>query len=126
MDPSKGILKYRFIHTVKTNVDFTWKNLSLGGSFRFFSKMENMDMAIFKFEDATKAAGGTLQPILYKNYYYNHNTGNPIFDVRAGYTVARIHKFSLIADNVGNRMYSLRPLKAEPMRKIVFQYSLKF
>ena len=126
VDPSRGILKYRFIHTVKANVDFTWKNLTLGGSFKFFSKMENMDMAIFKFEDATKAAGGTLQPILYKNYYYNHNTGNPIFDVRAGYTVARIHKFSLIADNVGNRMYSLRPLKAEPMRKIVFQYSLKF
>ncbi len=126
VDPSKGILKYRYLHTVKANLDITWKNLTVGGSFKYFSKIVNLDKAVFDFEDATTHTGGTLQPILYRKYFYNHNNGNAIFDLRLGYTLAQIHKLSLIVDNIANRMYSLRPLKAEPMRKITFQYTLKF
>ena len=126
VDPSKGILKYRYLHTAKANLDITWKNLTVGGSFRYFSKIVNLDKAIFDFEDATTNTGGTLQPILYRKYFYNHNNGNAIFDMRVGFTFAKIHKVSLIIDNIGNRMYSLRPLKAEPMRKITFQYNIKF
>jgi iron complex outermembrane receptor protein len=126
VDPSKGILKYRYLHTAKANLDISWKNLTVGGSFKYFSKIVNLDKAIFDFEDATTNTGGTLQPILYRKYFYNHNNGNAIFDMRVGFTFAGIHKFALIVDNIGNRMYSLRPLKAEPMRKITLQYNLQF
>jgi len=126
VDPSRGILKYRYLHTAKANLDVTWKHLTVGGSFKYFSKIVNLDKAIFDFEDATTATGGTLQPILYKRYFREHNHGNGILDLRMGYTFAKIHKVSLIVDNVANRMYSLRPLKAEPMRRITLQYSLHF
>ena len=91
---------------------------------KYFSKIENLDMAIFNFEDVTKESGGTIQPILYRKYYNNHNNGNIIFDMRLSYSFLEYHKVAIISDNVFNRWYSLRPLKAEPMRSITLQYSL--
>ena len=125
VDPSQGILKYRSLHTVKMDLEFVYRKLSFGVSLKYFSKIENLDQAIFDFEDATLATGGTLQPILYRNYFENHNNGNAIFDTRLSYTFGRYHKIAIIVDNVFNRWYSLRPLKAEPMRKFTLQYNLK-
>jgi len=101
-----------------------YKNLSVGSSVRFFSKTDNLDRAIFDFEDATVSTGGTMQPILYRNYYEHHNNGNVIVDARISYKWMIRHEFALISSNLLNRMYSLRPLKAEPMRNITFQYIL--
>ena len=124
VDPSKKILKYRFLHTVKFDFEISYKSISFGTSLKYFSKIENLDQAIFDFEDATLASGGTLQPILYRNYFYNHNTGNAIFDMRLSYKFRMHHKLALIGNNIFNRWYSLRPLKAEPMRNITLQYTL--
>jgi hypothetical protein len=41
-----------------------------------------------------------------------------------GAELADRHKISLISNNILNRWYSLRPLKAEPMRTIMLQYVL--
>ena len=126
VDPSREILKYRFIHTAKADLQFDIKKLSIGGSLKYFSKTENLDKAIFDFEDATLAAGGTLQPVLYRNYFYHHNNGNTVLDARIHYELGKNQKLGFIVNNLTNRMYSLRPLKAEPMRKFMFQYSLDF
>lgn len=124
VDPSRRILKYRFLHTLKTDLQFDYKGLSFGISMKYFSKTENLDKAIFDFEDATSSAGGTIQAILYRNYYENHNNGNLIFDTRLSYSFGKVHKVAFIIDNLTNRWYSLRPLKAEPMRKFTLQYNL--
>jgi iron complex outermembrane receptor protein len=124
VDPSKRILKYRYLHTLKADIEVVYKNISLGGSVRYFSKIENLDQAIFDFEDATISTGGTLQPILYRSYYEHHNNGNMIIDARISYKLQLRHEFALISSNLLNRMYSLRPLKAEPMRNITVQYIL--
>ncbi|MCF6170658.1 MAG: TonB-dependent receptor [Bacteroidales bacterium] len=126
VDPGRQILKYRSLHTVKMDVEFIYRSFAFGLSLKFFSKIENMDKAIFDFEDATVGSGGTLQPILYKNYFYNHNNGNTIVDMRISYSFATHHKLALISDNIFNRRYSLRPLKAEPMRNVTLQYSMNF
>jgi outer membrane cobalamin receptor len=123
VDPSKNILKYRFLHTVKLDLGFDIYDFSIGMSLKYFSKIENLDKTIFDFEDATLASGGTLQPILYRDYFYNHNNGNAIVDMRAGYRFHKHHKIAVIVDNLFNRWYSLRPLKAEPMRSIQLQYT---
>ena len=123
VDPSKKILKYRFLHTVKFDLSFDFYNFSVGTSLRYYSKIENLDKTVFDFEDATLASGGTLQPILYRDYFYNHNNGNAIVDARLSYKFKLRHKFALICDNLFNRWYSLRALKAEPMRTITIQYT---
>lgn len=125
VDPSKNILKYRFLHSFKGDIEFVFKGFAPGMSVKYFSRIENLDKAIEDFELATNAAGGSIQPIKYMNYFNNHNNGNWILDLRISYSPNEKHKVGLIANNITNRWYSLRPLKAEAMRSILFQYSIK-
>jgi len=125
VNPENNILKYRFLHSVKADIEFDYKGFSPGLGLKYFSKIENLDKAIEDFERATNAAGGSIQPIKYMDYYYNHNNGNVILDLRLSYSFLDKHKVSVTANNLSNRWYSLRPLKAEAMRSIMFQYSLK-
>jgi outer membrane receptor protein involved in Fe transport len=124
VNPGKQILKYRFLHNLKADTELNYKNWSAGASLKYFSKIENLDKAILDFEEHTLATGGTLQAILYSDYFMNHNNGNLVMDFRLGYQW-NIHRISLVSDNALNHWYSLRPLKAEPMRKIILQYAVK-
>lgn len=92
----------------------------------YFSKIENLDKAIIDFEEATVNTGGTMQAILYQRYFETKNNGNTIIDARIGYQLNEHHKWSLVVANALNKTYSLRPLKIEPMRTVMLQYSLKF
>lgn len=126
LDPSKRILKYRFRQTLKGDFEFEYKKYSFGFSIKYFSKIENLDKSIEDFEQATVSSGGSLQPVYYMNYFYNHNNGNVIMDGRISYSFNQHHKIALIVDNFLNRTYSLRPLRAEKMRTIMLQYTMKF
>ncbi len=126
IDPSENILKYRFLHTFKADIEFYTKVFSIGYSIKYFSKIVNLDKAIADFERATISTGGTVQPILYMDYFNKHNNGNVIMDLRISVTIAGKHKLSLISNNFLNRWYSLRPLKAEEMRTIMLQYVFNF
>ena len=63
VDPSRNILKYRFVHSIKMDVELNYRSFSYGVSMKYFSKIENLDQAIFDFEDVTTGSGGTLHPI---------------------------------------------------------------
>ncbi len=125
LDPSENILKYRFLHTIKADLEFYSDQFSTGLSLKYFSRMVNLDKAIEDFENATSSSGGTVQPIRYMDYFNNHNQGNTILDYRVSYEFKKQHKISLICNNILNRWYSLRPLKAEQMRTVMLQYVLK-
>lgn len=126
-DSSNRILKYRFLHTFKADVEYTFREkLAIGGSARYFSKIENLDRAIIDFEEVTVNSGGSLQGIRYIDFYQNHNTGNLIFDARISYTFIKKYKAAIIVSNVTNKTYSLRPLKVEPLRTVMLQLSAKF
>jgi outer membrane receptor protein involved in Fe transport len=124
IDPTENILKYRFLHTFKADVEFYRNRFSIGYSIKYFSRIVNLDKAIADFEQATINTGGTVQPILYMDYFNKHNNGNVIMDLRISIEFARSHKLSIITNNFLNRWYSLRPLKAEEMRTVVLQYVL--
>jgi hypothetical protein len=125
VDPEDNILKYRFLHTFKGDIDLEIYSFSVGFSAKYFSRIENLDKAIEEFENTTLLAGGTIQPILYMDYFYNNNDGKWIFDIRASYSFNDHHQISLLSNNLLNNIYSLRPLKAEAMRNIMVQYVLK-
>ena len=125
LNPESGILKYRFLHNVKADVELTlFKKLSIGVSAKYFSKMENMDRVIESFEEFTEDLY-FVQNIEYMDYYNSTRHGNLIFDARIGYKLTPKHKIAIISSNVGNKVYSLRPLKIEPPRTIMLQYSFK-
>lgn len=125
LDTTNYILKYRFIHTFKGDIELDIHSFSVGFSAKYFSKIENLDDAIREFEESTIAAGGSIQPILYMNYFETNNSGKWIFDLRASYKISEHHEVSLISNNFMNSAYSLRPLKAEPIRSVMIQYVLK-
>lgn len=125
LDPSKGILKYRFLHNVKADVEIVFaKKLAVGISAKYFSKMINMDAIIKDFEELTTQQE-ILQDLRYMDFFNSHRFGNWIFDARVSYNVTDIHKFALIGSNILNRTYSLRPLKIEAPRTIMVQYTFR-
>ncbi|NDC28285.1 MAG: hypothetical protein EBZ94_02995, partial [Crocinitomicaceae bacterium] len=130
LDGTKGILKYRFLHNVKLDAEYTYnKKFSFGMSGKYFSKIINMDAIIKDFEeftnDNTSEIGNSLQDLRYMDYFNAHRFGNWIFDCRISYNLTETHKFALVGSNILNRSYSLRPLKIEAPRTIMIQYTCK-
>lgn len=124
LDPSGRILKYRFLHNVKADVEVTFfKKLSVGGSAKYFSKIMNMDGVIQEFEDATQ--GPFIQTIRYMDYFKENQRGVWVFDARISYNISQKHKLAVISANLFNKSYSLRPLKIEQPRTIMLQYTFK-
>jgi len=125
LDPSNNILKYRFLHNVKSDFELVIrKKIGLGLSAKYFSKIVNMDAIIKDFEQTT-ADIPVLQDLRYMDYFEAHRFGNWIFDVRFSYQLNSNHKIALIGNNILNRSYSLRPLKIEPPRTLMVQYTWK-
>jgi iron complex outermembrane receptor protein len=124
LNTESQVLKYRFLHNIKLDAEYSCGKFTAGLTFKYFSKLVNLDKAIEEFENYTLSTG-TLQPIMYMNYFNNKNQGNPIFDFRVSYAFNDTHKLALIAANAFNRVYSLRPLRAEAPRTIMLQYSFK-
>lgn len=130
LDSVSQILKYRFLHNLKADIEFTlFGKLGIGFSAKYFSKIVNMDAIIRDFEqmttDTTSDIGLWLQDLRYMDYYESHRFGNWIFDARISFAISPAHKIALIGTNILNRTYSLRPLKIEPPRTIMLQYSYK-
>jgi outer membrane receptor protein involved in Fe transport len=116
-DPS-GMLKYRFNHLVKADVEFIYKRLMVGASVRYNSYMKNIDK-IFE----------SLDPLLkygLVDFRNKNNKGDYIIDFRIGVDVARHSRFSLVVNNALNRVYTLRPLDIAAPRTFAIQYQLKF
>jgi iron complex outermembrane receptor protein len=129
VDPSDNILKYRFLHTIKADIEFYTKYFSVGYTLKYFSRIVNLDKAIEEFEKATESTGGTMQPIRYMDYFYEHNNGNVVMDLRIAVELKGRHKISLISNNFLNRWYSLSQqypsffsVRFGSLTVVVFQY----
>lgn len=113
------ILKYRFEHTAKLDVEFVYKWLSVGTSFRYNSAMKNIDAAFFALEQIGFLHGLT-------SFRAKHTQGDYVFDARIAAQVNKIVKVSFIVNNIANRIYSLRPLAVEGPRSFVVQCAVQF
>jgi iron complex outermembrane receptor protein len=126
LNPENQILKYRFLHNVKADVEWIHnKKVAVGFSLKYFSKIENLDAVIAEFEETT-AIINTIQNIRFMDYFESNRNGNLVLDARCSYTLNDHHKIALISANITNRIYALRPLRIEPLRTIMLQYTYKF
>jgi outer membrane receptor for ferric coprogen and ferric-rhodotorulic acid len=85
--------------------------------------MQNIDKAFTEIEQLTHDASPYLAEIKAVDYWKNHD-GFHVFDARVSYQMLEKQKLSLIASNLFNVDYSLRPLKIESPRTIAIQYVL--
>jgi outer membrane receptor protein involved in Fe transport len=117
-DTTTNMLKYRFNHLAKADVQLTYKGFSLGGSMRYNSFMKNIDAT---FEDEFL----NILPGL-RAYRMEHNKGNIVFDARIGYEFLKHYKVAFIVNNVANAEYMGRPGDIQAPRSFIaqLQYTL--
>lgn len=119
-DTSTNMLKYRFRHMAKLDVQAGYRNFFVGISTRFNSHMVNIDKV---FEESI--AGNEILEGL-KEYREKYNKGALVFDSRIGYTYKKQYKVNFIVNNLFNAEYTSRPGDVQPPRNflIQFQYNL--
>ncbi|MCW3105089.1 MAG: hypothetical protein JWO09_3529 [Bacteroidetes bacterium] len=121
-DSAKGatyenILKYRYEHTAKADVELSYKGFSFGASCRYNSFMKNIDR--FFLDEASGIKG-------VKKYREKNKNGDTVFDGRISYQVTKTIKVGFIVNNVFNHEYVGRPADMQPPRSYAVQVSLKF
>ncbi len=109
-----NILKYRYKHSGKADIQFDYKKVGLGISMRANSFMENVD-GIFE----SSFFPGT------KQYRAEHNKGDAIFDVRMSYQLQKNSKIAVVINNVLNREVMGRPADIFAPRTYVLQLTIK-
>ncbi|MBT3417250.1 MAG: TonB-dependent receptor [Flavobacteriales bacterium] len=116
-DPS--VLKYRYHHIAKLDIELIYKKFSLGSSYRYNDFMKNID-AIFASQvfEATIVSGINEAREKFKN-------GDFIVDIRTSYQFNDITKISLVINNLLNREYMSRPANMMPPRTIAIQCNMK-
>jgi len=130
---SENVLKYRFRHTAKLDIESTFKEkLSIGASLQYNSKMEALDayfydLGNFLLEpnretielfglDFDELASDILGIEAFRN---RNDKGSVVFDFRVAYNVSEFAKISFILKNATNQAYTLRPLMEAPMNLTV-------
>lgn len=119
-DSGTNMLKYRFNHLARADIEATYKKFSLGASARYNSFMSNIDAV---FEDGV---GGTqILPGL-KQYRLNpmYNNGNLVFDFRMGYKLVDKYRIGFIINNALNREYEARPGDIQAPRNFILQLQM--
>jgi len=109
-----NLLKYRYKHSGKADIQLGYKKFSTGISMRANSFMENVD-AFF-----VVAFPGM------KEYRAAHDQGDYIFDYRISYQLHKTAKLSFIINNMFNREVMGRPMDIQAPRVYAVQLTVKF
>lgn len=121
-DSAKGttyenILKYRYEHTAKGDIELGYKKFSFGVSCRYNSFMKNIDRF---FVDELSGIKGI------KKYRAEHPNGDMVYDGRLSYQLNKTAKVGFIVNNVFNHEYMGRPADMQPPRTYAIQVTIKF
>jgi iron complex outermembrane receptor protein len=114
-DTSTNMLKYRFNHLAKADIQATYKKWSLGASMRYNSFMKNIDRA---FEVGVL---GTELLVGMQQYRQQFNKGVFVFDARISYELKKGIKLNFIANNFLNAEYLSRPGDVQAPRNFTLQ-----
>ena len=124
-DKNTNMLKYRFKHLAKADVEVNYKKLSAGFSCRYNSFMKNIDLTFEEDLDPSLNTTVYLLPGL-KEYRKKYNKGSLVFDFRFGYKINGFMRIGLIANNILNTEYSSRPGDIQAPRNFMLQLQMKF
>jgi iron complex outermembrane receptor protein len=113
------MLKYRYKHSVKGDIEVMIKGFSTGITLTYQSFMERIDEA-FEME----ILGQEFLPGL-KEYRLENDKGVVVLDFRVGWQITKSSGVNLMVKNILNQEYMGRPGDIQPPRNISLQYLLK-
>ena len=123
-DTSVNLLKYRFRHLAKVDIQATYKKFFVGFSCRYNSYMQNID-AVFE-QDVDPSDGEIFILPGLQNYRTKYNKGSFVVDTRMGFDINDAMKINFIANNLLNAEYVTRPGDIQPPRSFVLQLQFQF
>lgn len=112
----ENVLKYRYRHTAKVDIESKAGKFSFGVSVQYNSFMENID-AIFE--------SPFFVPGLHE-YRLEHNKGDLVLGARTAYYPSEALKFSFLVGNLTNREWTARPGLLEPTRNFTLRVDYGF
>lgn len=123
-DTTSNLLKYRFRHLVKADVELGYKKYALGFSCRYNSFMSNIDRVFEEDLDPTIAEVYLLPGL--RKYRAEYNKGNLVVDARIGYKINDQFRVGFMINNLLNAEYSTRPGDIQAPRNFLVQLQMKF
>lgn len=115
----ESILLYRNLHNYRLDVEFYYKNLTVGFAGNYQSRMINVDDILvgegYWGQVMEFFNGGDLFPGM-KQYRNEHTQGDWVFDLRFNYKISDNLKLNFVVNNVFNYEYALRIGKMSPPR----------
>ncbi|MES2798414.1 MAG: TonB-dependent receptor [Bacteroidota bacterium] len=118
-DTVSGLLKYRFRHLAKADVEVNYKGYSLGFSLRYNSYMPNIDKVFLE-----SIGGSYVLPGL-AAYREKYNKGTFVADVRIGYKFNDHFRIGAVCNNLFNVEYTTRPGDIQAPRNFILQLTYK-
>ena len=132
LNADEAVLKYRFYHNAKIDIEFSPKKFVIGMSMDYHSKIVNIDAA---FEDTLCLPNSDFPLYLIggpvgifpgmKEYRETYDKGKLVFNFRLGYEFNDRIKANVILKNAFNREYMGRPGDVRAPRNITFQLAIK-
>ncbi len=126
--PGTRMLKYRYKHLAKADVQWDYGRWMAGVSMRYNSFMVNIDRS---FEELILPVGNgislgdRLLPGM-REYREEHNKGALVFDVRLAFKLNENARILAIVNNLFNEEYMGRPGDVMPPRTFAMQFALQF
>jgi iron complex outermembrane receptor protein len=127
-DNTGNILKYRFQHLTKVDVNVLYKKFAFGVSFRYNSFMQNVDNIFIELDENSGVDyyEGILPTGIKQYRDERYGKGDYVVDIRVRYELNETTKVSLIVNNLLNREYMIRPLKIESPRTGQLMFTIHF
>lgn len=116
----KNVLKYRFRHTAKLDIEMRRKKFSFGVAAFYNSFMENIDAA-FETPLLKPPKGIGLQ-----EWRAAHDSGDVVWSLRSAFRFSEKIKASAIVNNLFNREYSTRPAQLDAPRNVTLRMDFNF
>lgn len=129
-DPQSNILKYRYKHLVKADIQFDYKGWSMGFSMRYNSGMYNIDKSFeeltFNIQNLPVNLNDIILPGLPGYRRKNKFGAATVFDYRLSYRLNENARAALIINNIFNLEYMGRPGDIQAPRTFAIQFALTF
>jgi outer membrane cobalamin receptor len=123
-DSTSNMLKYRFNHLAKIDIQASYKKFSFGISSRYNSFMKNIDL-MFILPIQTETGAQFILPGL-KEYRQKYNKGSLVFDTRIMFSITKELKLNAIVNNLFNAEYVSRPADLQAPRNFLLQLQYAF
>jgi outer membrane receptor protein involved in Fe transport len=128
-DSTTNMLKYRFRHLIKADIQIDYKRWSTGISVRYNSYMVNIDRSFenleIRYGQGMIPLGDLLLPGL-PGYRAAQPKGTTVFDYRLSYGINENVKIAAVINNLFNLEYMGRPGDVQSPRTFAMQFKIEF